>query len=231
MYVFGYGSLLWYTDFEYVEAIPGVVKGYSRYFYQLSPDHRGTADKPGRVVTLVPNENGQTWGLAYRIPDEKVDSTFAYLNFRERAGYKCESVTFHPDDGSKPFKLHVYISLEGADNPYSTGPTDMDTIVSQIVSCKGRSGTNLEYALRLAECQRRMAPHFIDEHLFELEKRLIETCKKLQIQDNILRILGHDLPHLNLKTGEKIGEVVSEMSLPTVLPIHRLEVVSGGSSR
>uniref|UniRef100_A0A7E4UYD7 glutathione-specific gamma-glutamylcyclotransferase n=1 Tax=Panagrellus redivivus TaxID=6233 RepID=A0A7E4UYD7_PANRE len=228
MYVFGYGSLLWYTDFPFVETIPGTVRGYNRRFWQLSPDHRGTADKPGRTVTLVPAEGGETWGVAYKVPDEHVESTFAYLNFRERAGYRCEQVEFHPDDGSAPFNLHVYISLEDINNPYNAGPSDMDDIVSTILSSRGRSGTNLEYALRLADCQRRMAPHFEDDHLFELERRLIDSCAKLHIQDNILRILGHDLPHL--KSGEK---QVNQSELPPamVLPMHRLEVASGMARR
>ena len=132
MYVFGYGSLLWYTDFPFVEAIPGVVPGYARRFWQLSPDHRGTSEKPGRTVTLVEEPEAQTWGLAYKVPDEAVESTFAYLNFRERAGYRCEQVKFHPDDGSEPFSLYVYISFESTDNPYHTGPTEMEEIVSTV---------------------------------------------------------------------------------------------------
>lgn len=226
MYVFGYGSLLWYTDFPFVEAVPGVVHGYARRFWQLSPDHRGTAENPGRTVTIIPDPAGKTWGLAYRIPDEAIESTFAYLNFRERAGYRCEQVLFHPDDGSEPFYLHVYISLDDINNPYHTGPTEMEDIVQTIIKSRGKSGTNLEYALRLADCQRRMAPHFMDDHLFDLEKKLLDACLKLKIQDNILKVLGHDLPHL--KTGEKIHE--KEELIPTpVLPLYRLEVASGSA--
>lgn len=51
MWIFGYGSLLWYTEFPYRSVVPGVVRGYSRRFWQLSPDHRGTESSVGSFST------------------------------------------------------------------------------------------------------------------------------------------------------------------------------------
>ncbi|KAH7730221.1 ChaC-like protein [Aphelenchoides avenae] len=197
LWVFGYGSLIWNPNFPYVEMVPGVVRGYVRRFWTLSPDHRGTPEKPGRVVSLIPDANGGTcWGLAYRVPADAVESTISYLNLRESAGYQCEQVEFHPDDGRTSFALHVYISRDHAENIYHTGPTEIDTIVREIISSRGKSGSNLEYALRLADSQRRMAPHFRDDHLFEIERRLLELCAAYRINDNVLWRLGYDMEYL-----------------------------------
>ncbi|PIO57360.1 ChaC-like protein, partial [Teladorsagia circumcincta] len=87
MWIFGYGSLLWNPNFPFVQQLPGVVNGYARRFWQLSPDHRGTPEKPGRTVTLVPDEKSVCWGIAFKVAEENVVSTRKYLDFREKAGY------------------------------------------------------------------------------------------------------------------------------------------------
>lgn len=90
-------------------------------------------DSPGRTVTLVEDSSGSCWGVAYRVADNLVEETLAYLNFRERAGYRREQVRFCPDDGSAPFQLSVYISMPAAEgNIYHAGPTDETEIVRTV---------------------------------------------------------------------------------------------------
>lgn len=190
MWVFGYGSLLWYTDFPYIKVVPGVVRGYSRRFWQFSPDHRGTPEKPGNTVTLVSDADGSCWGLAYRVPDEQVQNTIDYLNVREKAGYELKQVEFHPDDGSESFAINVYLAIAES-NPFYKGPLDNESIISTILFSRGMSGSNLEYALKLADCVHRLAPHVEDDHLFGIERELLVRCRQLQIQDNVLFSLGH----------------------------------------
>lgn len=203
MFVFGYGSLLWNPNFPYEEAISGMVFGYSRRFWHLSPDHRGTPDSPGRVVSLVSDDEGSCWGIAYKIPDACVNQTLQYLDYRERAGYTLQTVLFYPVDGSEPFKLGVYIAESTQSNIYNSGPCTVDEIVKQIVRSKGCSGSNLEYALRLVDCQRRMAPDIWDEHLYQIEARLLEECEYLRHEDDILEKLHYNMKYLKEKRKRK----------------------------
>lgn len=133
MWIFGYGSLVWRPNFKYCELKTGVVKGYARRFWQLSPDHRGTEESPGRTVTLVEAEPSSIcWGMAYKVPEEEVEATVNYLNIREQAGYELQSVEFHPDDGSDSFHLEVYISISSPENIYFEPSATIETIVDTV---------------------------------------------------------------------------------------------------
>lgn len=205
-WVFGYGSLVWKVDFPIECSRSGYIKGYLRRFYQNSIDHRGTIDKvtkhfihdsmnvlvpihfvllqPGRVVTLIPSTDTESkvFGMAYKIPDNKIDEVLKHLDFREKNGYERHYVQFfpfdeHDDSGQLPTKpIVIYVATH--DNESFAGSTGgLAAIVNQINGAIGPSGTNREYVYRLADAMRHHFPDQNDEHLFEIENLLREREK------------------------------------------------------
>ncbi|KAF6350980.1 ChaC glutathione specific gamma-glutamylcyclotransferase 1 [Rhinolophus ferrumequinum] len=121
LWIFGYGSLVWRPDFAYSDSRVGFVRGYSRRFWQGDTFHRGSDKMPGRVVTLLEDHEGCTWGVAYQV--------------------------------------------RGEQNPGYLGPAPEEAIATQILACRGFSGHNLEYLLRLADFMQLCGPQAQDEHL------------------------------------------------------------------
>ena len=85
LWLFGYGSIIWKTGFDYERAELGFIRDRARRFWQGSSDHRGTPDAPGRVVTLVDMPGESCWGMAFLIPAKQVAATMVELDYREKS--------------------------------------------------------------------------------------------------------------------------------------------------
>ena len=163
VWLFGYGSLIWRPDIEFIERRPARLHGWVRRFWQGSHDHRGVPDNPGRVVTLVA-ETGHCDGLAYLVDKGATEATFDALDYREKNGYERFEAEIQFRDHATATGL-VYIAPLG--NHAFLGPAPLDEMVKQIRSCQGPSGRNDDYLFELAAALRLLDAE--DDHVFELE--------------------------------------------------------------
>ncbi|CAL8148583.1 unnamed protein product [Orchesella dallaii] len=227
MWIFGYGSLVWKVDFPYTSKLIGYIEGYERRFWQASIDHRGTPDKPGRVVTLVPSSNSRArvWGVSYKLEDEEAISR---LMEREKR-YSQVNLTFFPVPLSNPstdatsssskvdtcrwsasvptssFTAVTYIGPQNG--PLFLGEANLDAIAHQIATASGPSGSNVDYLFKLAQFMRIHLSHVQDEHLFQLEIAAVVWGAAYKIGDN------------------EVDEVVSHLDEREVMGYHKVPIM------
>ncbi len=163
VWLFGYGSLIFKADFPWQQRRSASIMHWQRRFWQGSHDHRGTPEKPGRVVTLVPQQDARCVGMAYLISP----AVFEQLDYREKNGYYRFVAELQFDDTSRAEGL-VYIATE--DNPAYLGPASEADIARHISHAVGPSGRNVDYLLQLAAALRQLTAD--DAHVYAIENAL-----------------------------------------------------------
>lgn len=163
VWLFGYGSLIYLVDFPYLESRAASIRGWSRRFWQGSHDHRGTEERPGRVVTLIEEADAVCGGLAYLVEAQ----TFRQLDHREKNGYLRVAAEMTFADGSTATGL-TYIATP--ENEAWIGEAGEYEIAHHIRGASGPSGTNRDYLLQLADALRDLGLE--DRHVFEIETHI-----------------------------------------------------------
>ena len=171
-WIFGYGSLIWRPDFDFIERRPARIYGWVRRFWQGSHDHRGVPEAPGRVVTLVPQADGYCDGVAFCIDIGLRDAIFKQLDFREKNGYASYELTLHFTDvaGGVEDTVTGSVYVASADNHAFLGQAPLPEMVHQILNSHGPSGSNADYLLRLDDALRELGA--TDPHVSELAEAL-----------------------------------------------------------
>uniref|UniRef100_A0A8C6V2G4 Gamma-glutamylcyclotransferase n=1 Tax=Neogobius melanostomus TaxID=47308 RepID=A0A8C6V2G4_9GOBI len=180
LWIFGYGSLVWKPDFKYKRSKVGYIGGYKRRFWHGDNFHRGNDERPGRVVTLIEDDDASTWGVAFEVSGAQAEESLKYLNVRETmcGGYLTKMVDFFPEgEEGAPVQALVYIATK--DNPLFLGYATPEVIGFQIAMSQGKSGHNLEYLRRLAEFMRQRCPRVRDDHLFHIEAAALRVVAVL----------------------------------------------------
>ena len=162
LWVFGYGSLIWKPEFDYVERRPARVNGWHRALKMWSRVNRGTPDCPGLVLGLL--TGGSCQGVAFRIPRADVPEVLVRLWAREMVTgvYDPRWLTCHTPHGPVS-ALAFTLSRKSPNHTGVLTPEQYRQIFSD--AC-GRDGTTLDYTLRTYE---ELGRHGIrDRHLERL---------------------------------------------------------------
>lgn len=150
LWVFAYGSLLWYTNFETDERILGHVNNVKRKLSHAS--YRiGDENWPGRVATLVHAPGKRTWGAVYKLTNRasKIEA-FHKLHDREIAqGYRLAMVNFVPINSAEIIRAAVYVTDPSANR--SLVEVTLTRQAYQIFCAHGIIGPNRTYVYKIAD--------------------------------------------------------------------------------
>lgn len=122
-------------------------------------------------------------------------------------GYATIDTKFFPRVASQdtPFSgeaVEVLVYVATPENIHWLGEDPVEEIAKQIVTCRGPSGHNAEYLLRLALFMHEEIPGVRDDHLFELERLVLEELYRREIP--LSSVMGRNPDRIRRDSHEDI---------------------------
>jgi glutathione-specific gamma-glutamylcyclotransferase len=151
LWVFAYGSLMWNPEFTVAERRIGTVRGFHRRFCLLQRRFRGTPERPGFVLALMPVWRREMRGRGY---------VARWLPVATEAG-TVSALTFLANRAS---------------DRYAGRLSDAE-IAEKIAAACGHKGPSAEYLYRTVEACERLGIR--DRHLWNLQAlvaRRLRAC-------------------------------------------------------
>jgi cation transport protein ChaC len=169
LWVFGYGSLMWRTGFDYLERRQAKLIGAHRALCVYSHIHRGTPEKPGLVLGL--DRGGACRGVAFRVAAEQASETLTYLQERELVTKVYKEAVRPVDllDGVQT-RVRALCFLVDRSHPQYAGTLSLEEQLHHVRQGHGRSGANPEYVIETVKHMRELG--IADSALEWLTERL-----------------------------------------------------------
>jgi cation transport protein ChaC len=142
LWVFGYGSLMWDPGFPFTKQMTARLWGFHRGFCVWSHRYRGTPERPGLVLGLMPG--GSCTGKAFRVKRGDETAVIDYLYRREmvtgvyRPGFHLAQM----EDGSR---VKVLAFVADPHHKQYAGYLSERQVIDTIATCCGARGTNAAY--------------------------------------------------------------------------------------
>jgi len=151
LWVYGYASLIWRPEFDFVEQRPAVVHGWHRALEMRSTINRGSPQCPGLVFALV--AGGSCRGMAYRIDRHRAAAELARLWLREMPNGVYDPRWLPCRTAQGPVEA-LGFTLSRA-SPSYTGRMADEQMLKILSTAHGRFGTTLDYLVETAASLRR----------------------------------------------------------------------------
>ena len=168
LWIFGYGSLIWRPEFDFIEQRAASLQGYHRSLCLWSRINRGTPEIPGLVFGL--EQSGACQGMVFKIPSQNVEQTFDAVWKREMGtgAYLPRWLNCETQQGAVAAMAFV-IDQNGP--AYVKQPPE-DDLVDIICRAHGTYGSCFDYVTQTAVSLK--AAGICDEQLANLTERLIQ---------------------------------------------------------
>ena len=174
VWVFGYGSLIWKPEFDFIEQLPALLPGHHRALCLWSRINRGTPELPGLVFGL--EAGGECHGMAFRIAAEAVFPIFETLWRREMAtgAYHPSWIDCQTPQG--PVQALAFV-IDRTGPAYVPEPPE-EALIEIVLRASGIYGSCLEYVTQTADALEAVGIH--DARLTALVTRLKDRLKQPQ---------------------------------------------------
>jgi glutathione-specific gamma-glutamylcyclotransferase len=169
LWVFGYGSLMWNTGFDFVERVPARLIGLHRALCVYSFVHRGTPERPGLVLGL--DRGGMCRGIAFRVAAAARAETVTYLRAREQVTtVYLETMRRIELEEEARRQVRALCFIVDRRHVQYAGRLTLAECVQHVRQGHGRSGPNRDYVLETVQAlealgYRESALHLIAEKL------------------------------------------------------------------
>ncbi|WIM11413.1 gamma-glutamylcyclotransferase [Enhydrobacter sp.] len=142
-WVFGYGSLMWNPGFAAPETIAARLHGWHRALCIYSEHYRGTPQKPGLILGLLPG--GSCRGVAHRLPTKDYDAVRRYLIVREIDNDGVYEESVRPLRLADGRTVAALVYLADRKHRQFAGKLAADKALRFIRQGNGATGSNLDY--------------------------------------------------------------------------------------
>jgi cation transport protein ChaC len=173
IWIYGYGSLIWRPEFDYLERRLATLRGYHRALCLWSRVNRGTPESPGLVFGL--DRGGSCRGVVYRLDSSLVPKFFPLLWAREMStgAYLPRWLSCSTDEGT----VQALVFVMNRAGPAYIPTLPEAEILAIVRRASGRYGPCIDYVLQTADALREAGIH---------DRRLAGVARQLAAQRHTL---------------------------------------------